>query len=53
MDVKVVEEEGHFRVYVDNRPIQERMSKADAEKLAAFLRRQIENTNDKKKAPPE
>lgn len=41
LDVKVIEEEnGYFRVYVDNRPAIELPTQIEAEKLAAFLRQQ-------------
>jgi|GEM_PF-4394110 len=42
MDVKVVKEaNGSFRVYVDNKPAIELPTQFEAEKLAAFLRQQI------------
>lgn len=42
VDVRVVKEaNGHFRVYVDNKPAIELPTQIEAEKLAAFLRQQI------------
>lgn len=42
MEVRVVKEaNGYYRVYVDNKPAIELHSQFEAEKLAAFLRQQI------------
>jgi len=39
MDIRVVEEGGLFRVYVDRRAILGLLTKTEAEKLANFLRK--------------
>jgi hypothetical protein len=42
MDIKIVEEDGLFRVYVDGRSILGPLSETEAEELVALIRRHID-----------